>query len=193
MTQHIRERARALQAEHYKEGEADSESARLATRLYDEIDALSERQRALLVTESAGYTKGVLQRILATNDLAEIKAMSLIGLGLLGVTCYANESNREDAGDTTNGDRLVDGVMETVRAMTNAQTGELLPEDQRALADEINAKVEERVNAGESADMALMAELEAHREQIEAMVGKPAAAASQGEESSGRYETGLYL
>lgn len=172
MTTPIREKARALQAQHYTGDQAESPAAVLAARLYDEIDALSAAQRGLLVTQSAGYTKGVLQNILAAHSLAEIKAMALIGLGLLGATCYANESNREDSGDTTVADRMVDEALETVREMTSEQTAELLPADQRALADEINSKVEARVNAGEDPGRALAAELATYRDRIEALVGK---------------------
>lgn len=186
---HIRERARALQDQHYAEnGEGDGSKAReLAGRLYDEIDALSGDQRGLLVTESAGLTKGVLQQILGAKDPSQVHALALIGLGLLGVTCYANESNREDAGQTSNGDRLVDEVLETVREMVHEQTGELLSPEQRRLAEEVNEAIQARVAAGEDPEQAITAELHARA----ADLGK---ATSQGAEVPSRYSgDGMYL
>lgn len=190
-TPNIRERVRALQESHYAESEVNegSKAREIAARLYDEIDALSAQQRALLVTESAGLAKGALSSILSSKDPSQVYAMAMIALGLLGVTCYSNEQNREDAGDTINGDRRVDDVLDTVREMVHEQTGDLLSPEQKALAEKISAEIEARVNDGADRMEATRTVLAEHQHEIDRDVRK-----TTGAEVPSRYDdAGMYL
>lgn len=193
MTTSVRERARAAQAEHISDSQKGSKALELAEGLYDQIDALDGPQRALLVTESAGLAKHALERILTSNNQEEAWAMVLVAVGLLGVTCYSNESNREDAGQTSMSDLAVDGVLDTVQSMTQHQTNQLLSPEQRDLAEEIQNAIDARVKRGEDHRAATNAELEAHKTQIAAVLGASKQTPAKEDKPSRYNDTGMYL
>lgn len=153
----IREQAREAQATEFSEhGTPEQQDlADKASALYDSIDALSSANRDLLVQAALSAVHGMLDGIVDGDVGLKYAARSI-----LGIAGYANETNREDRGETSTGDRTVTSVLDDVREMVKAQMIALIGGERGQEVEAAAERVKDRIAAGEDPQTAANDEAE---------------------------------
>ena len=129
-------------------------------KVYDLSDALSEPQKRVLIHEALGMTHSLFRQLANGGGL---DGACLLGAGLVALAGYANETIRDDLGETSTGDKAVDEVIESFRqAVAHMATAGMDPERVEGLKN-VAARAAERMAKGEDYDAALRAEYDAWR------------------------------
>lgn len=124
-------------------GEPTDAMKALADDAYAQISELTLDQKHILIGTTLQKALAVLSE---DNGHGGVDGSNVaIGMGLLGIAGYTNETIRNDNGFTSTGDKAVDKVIATYRDLLRETALANMDEDQRAMAEE----AQRRVQAGE--------------------------------------------
>lgn len=152
----IAEQARAAQERQFTEDNADEELRALTKKVYDQIDALDDPCKRLLIGDTLSMVHSALTHMAERDHNPYASSL----LGLLALGGYANETIREEAGDTATGDRRVSEVLDTFKSLVSAAAQQSLSPQQRQDMNELTRRVRERIEkTGEDPDKALAEEV----------------------------------
>lgn len=191
MTETIRERARSAQAEEFLKNGGDEKLVKATSAIYEGIEALSPAQRQVMI--ETALTKAHEFALHSGHDGSMDPGHAQILAGLIAMAAYTNELMREDAGNTSTGDKAVDAVMDAYRDMLKNLAYEATgaTDEQKAAIEELTAKVQAiHAETGEDIESILRREGEAYRD----VLGKNPGDHEEAPAASGRYDdSGMYL
>lgn len=184
----VRDEVREAQTSQFEAMGETSEVKAKTVAIYDGVDALNQHQKRLLIRDALGMAHRTLQETVNTPEATA--GFVMLAAGLVALAGYANESMREDLGETSTGDSMVDKVLGDFRSLVKEAASNGMSSEQRErvaqVAERVNAHMAEHPEA--DFDSVLRSEYEKFREEFPEF--EPMSAKASDEETPGY---GLYL